>query len=260
MRLALPVPARDGEVVVDGWAATRFEPGTTPCQQPRDPEGDRPPPARPPGERRARATRRPRRADRPLGRGRASGVRRPRRRRERRGPPRAGARRSRRRARDRAGRHRPGPRADGPRRPCRQRPARRLRRPRSSSTSPPPGAHRCGPRRSASSTPCCGSTLRSRRWTTGAPASSDRRCCGPPCSGCSPTSRATSPATRPSAWPEPRDWGSLARLSPVTAARPLTAARRAPARARRSPARARRRRSRSSTPTAGAARSPSRSR
>ena len=32
VRLALPVPARDGEVVVDGWAATRFEPGTTPCR------------------------------------------------------------------------------------------------------------------------------------------------------------------------------------------------------------------------------------
>ena len=30
-RLALPVPARDGRLVVDGWAATRFEPGTTPC-------------------------------------------------------------------------------------------------------------------------------------------------------------------------------------------------------------------------------------
>jgi uncharacterized protein (TIGR02569 family) len=32
LRLALPVPARDGSVVVDGWAATRFEPGTTPCR------------------------------------------------------------------------------------------------------------------------------------------------------------------------------------------------------------------------------------
>ena len=31
LRLALPVPARDGRLVVDGWAATRFEPGTTPC-------------------------------------------------------------------------------------------------------------------------------------------------------------------------------------------------------------------------------------
>ena len=30
-RLALPVPARDGSLVVDGWAATRFEPRTTPC-------------------------------------------------------------------------------------------------------------------------------------------------------------------------------------------------------------------------------------
>ena len=32
IRLALPVPARDGSLVVDGWAATRFEPGTTPCR------------------------------------------------------------------------------------------------------------------------------------------------------------------------------------------------------------------------------------
>lgn len=32
LRLALPVPARDGHVTVDGWAATRFEPGTTPCR------------------------------------------------------------------------------------------------------------------------------------------------------------------------------------------------------------------------------------
>lgn len=32
LRLALPVPARDGALVVDGWAATRFEPGTTPCR------------------------------------------------------------------------------------------------------------------------------------------------------------------------------------------------------------------------------------
>ncbi len=31
VRLALPVPARDGRLVVDGWAATRFEPGTPPC-------------------------------------------------------------------------------------------------------------------------------------------------------------------------------------------------------------------------------------
>jgi uncharacterized protein (TIGR02569 family) len=31
LRLALPVPARDGSLAVDGWAATRFEPGTTPC-------------------------------------------------------------------------------------------------------------------------------------------------------------------------------------------------------------------------------------
>ncbi len=31
LRLALPVPARDGRLAVDGWAATRFEPGTTPC-------------------------------------------------------------------------------------------------------------------------------------------------------------------------------------------------------------------------------------
>ncbi|WP_198554309.1 hypothetical protein [Nocardioides alpinus] len=32
IRLCLPVPARDGSLVVDGWAATRFEPGTTPCR------------------------------------------------------------------------------------------------------------------------------------------------------------------------------------------------------------------------------------
>ncbi len=31
VRLVLPVPARDGNLVVDGWAATRFEPATTPC-------------------------------------------------------------------------------------------------------------------------------------------------------------------------------------------------------------------------------------
>ncbi|MBD3913603.1 aminoglycoside phosphotransferase [Nocardioides hwasunensis] len=32
LRLALPVPARDGNLTADGWAATRFEPGTTPCR------------------------------------------------------------------------------------------------------------------------------------------------------------------------------------------------------------------------------------
>ncbi len=32
LRLALPVPARDGSLVVDGWTATRFEPGATPCR------------------------------------------------------------------------------------------------------------------------------------------------------------------------------------------------------------------------------------
>ncbi len=31
LRLALPVPTRDGRWVVDGWAATRFEPGATHC-------------------------------------------------------------------------------------------------------------------------------------------------------------------------------------------------------------------------------------
>lgn len=30
LRLALPIPARDGSWVVDGWAATRFEPGLEP--------------------------------------------------------------------------------------------------------------------------------------------------------------------------------------------------------------------------------------
>ena len=32
VRLALPVPARDGSVTIDGWCATRFEPRTTPCR------------------------------------------------------------------------------------------------------------------------------------------------------------------------------------------------------------------------------------
>jgi uncharacterized protein (TIGR02569 family) len=32
LRLVLPVPARDGNLTVDGWAATRFEPGTAPCR------------------------------------------------------------------------------------------------------------------------------------------------------------------------------------------------------------------------------------
>lgn len=31
LRLAVPVPARDGSWVVDGWGATRYEPGTSPC-------------------------------------------------------------------------------------------------------------------------------------------------------------------------------------------------------------------------------------
>ncbi|ROR96606.1 uncharacterized protein (TIGR02569 family) [Salana multivorans] len=31
LRLAMPVPARDGEWVVEGWAATRFEPGVVAC-------------------------------------------------------------------------------------------------------------------------------------------------------------------------------------------------------------------------------------
>jgi hypothetical protein len=31
LRLAMPVPARDGEWVVDGWAASRYEPDTTAC-------------------------------------------------------------------------------------------------------------------------------------------------------------------------------------------------------------------------------------
>lgn len=33
LRLAMPVPARDGEWVVDGWAATRFEPGVVACHE-----------------------------------------------------------------------------------------------------------------------------------------------------------------------------------------------------------------------------------
>jgi hypothetical protein len=31
LRIAMPVPARDGSWVVDGWAASRYEPGTTTC-------------------------------------------------------------------------------------------------------------------------------------------------------------------------------------------------------------------------------------
>lgn len=32
LRIAMPVPARDGSWVVDGWGATRFEPGTRTCE------------------------------------------------------------------------------------------------------------------------------------------------------------------------------------------------------------------------------------
>ncbi|GAB6898421.1 aminoglycoside phosphotransferase/kinase family protein [Kineosporia succinea] len=32
LRVAVPVPARDGSWVVDGWAASRYEPGTVTCQ------------------------------------------------------------------------------------------------------------------------------------------------------------------------------------------------------------------------------------
>jgi uncharacterized protein (TIGR02569 family) len=32
LRVALPVPARDGSWVVDGWGASRYEPGATPCE------------------------------------------------------------------------------------------------------------------------------------------------------------------------------------------------------------------------------------
>ncbi|GAA1910335.1 hypothetical protein GCM10009737_09680 [Nocardioides lentus] len=32
LRLAVPVPARDGSWVVEGWAATRYEPGTRVCE------------------------------------------------------------------------------------------------------------------------------------------------------------------------------------------------------------------------------------
>ncbi|GAB3248086.1 hypothetical protein GCM10027456_19960 [Kineosporia babensis] len=32
LRIAVPVPARDGSWVVDGWAASRYEPGTVACQ------------------------------------------------------------------------------------------------------------------------------------------------------------------------------------------------------------------------------------
>jgi len=33
LRLAMPVPARDGEWVVDGWGASRYEPDTTACTE-----------------------------------------------------------------------------------------------------------------------------------------------------------------------------------------------------------------------------------
>ncbi|GAA2147638.1 hypothetical protein GCM10009844_24950 [Nocardioides koreensis] len=33
LRIAMPVPARDGEWVVDGWGASRWEPGTTSCSE-----------------------------------------------------------------------------------------------------------------------------------------------------------------------------------------------------------------------------------
>jgi len=32
LRIAMPVPARDGSWVVDGWGASRYEPGTTGCR------------------------------------------------------------------------------------------------------------------------------------------------------------------------------------------------------------------------------------
>lgn len=32
LRIAVPVPARDGSWVVEGWAASRYEPGTTACR------------------------------------------------------------------------------------------------------------------------------------------------------------------------------------------------------------------------------------
>lgn len=32
LRIAVPVPARDGSWVVEGWAASRYEPGTAPCR------------------------------------------------------------------------------------------------------------------------------------------------------------------------------------------------------------------------------------
>ncbi len=32
LRIAVPVPARDGSWVVDGWSACRYEPGSSPCQ------------------------------------------------------------------------------------------------------------------------------------------------------------------------------------------------------------------------------------
>jgi len=34
LRIAMPVPARDGSWVVEGWAASRYEPGTAMCHDP----------------------------------------------------------------------------------------------------------------------------------------------------------------------------------------------------------------------------------
>ena len=163
-------PARDGSLVVDGWAATRFEPGTTPC---RDLATLRATAhllhahlASAVPERPGRA----RRAHRPVGTGRASGVRR---RRGRRGgcqAPRAGPGRARRAARGRAGRHRPRSPSSWSTPTSLATSSSTPPVPRSSSTSPPPGARRCGPRRSACSTRCCGSVRRVTAlddWRTG---------------------------------------------------------------------------------------------
>ena len=204
VRLVLPVPARDGNLVVDGWAATRFEPATTPCldlaalratahllhahlasavpERPGDLDART--------DRWALAERQAYDADAAVAAAAQA--------------PRTGPGRARRAARGRAGRHRPRPRAPGPRRPRGQRPARRRR---------DPVRHRPLPRLALTAVGRGGLRARrgavvgrsdGRRSTTGGPGSRGRRCCGPRCSGCCPTSRATSRATQPSTWPEPR--------------------------------------------------------
>ncbi len=58
LRVAMPVPARDGSWVVEGWGASRYEPGTVGVPRPRRHAGRRPAAARPARLRRARPARR----------------------------------------------------------------------------------------------------------------------------------------------------------------------------------------------------------